>query len=232
MSTELLQKPTPAATTYQRLKSMILDGKIGMGEPLFERPLAAQLGVSRTPIRETIFMLEREGLVRVIEGKGAFVASLSVEDIIEIYNVREGLEPVAARLGCPNIPVHELDHFEKELNRLNARPQLRFEEPQEWMRIGRDFHMMFVRASHNKRLIQTIAGFQDQVDLARGLGRLVALTGNDTAILEHLEILRALQARDPAGAEAAVRKHLRNGLQHRLVRFARGRGPADHPAPA
>src|ERR1700752_4278130 len=142
MSTELLQKPSPA-NTYQRLKSMILDGKIGMGEPLFERPLAAQLGVSRTPIRETIFMLEREGLVRVIEGKGAFVASFSVEDIIEIYNVREGLEPVAARLACPHIPTRELDHFEKELHRLNARPQLRVEEPQEWMRIGREFHMMF-----------------------------------------------------------------------------------------
>jgi DNA-binding GntR family transcriptional regulator len=231
MSTDVLQKSSPAASTYKRLKSMILDGKIAMGEPLAERPLAAQLGVSRTPVRETIFMLAREGLVRMIEGKGAFVASLSVEDIIEIYNVREGLEPVAARLGCPNIPISELDHFDKELDRLNARPQLRFETPEEWMRIGRDFHMMFIRASHNNRLIQTVAGFQDQVDLARGLGRLVAQTGNDTAIIEHIEILRALQARDPAAAEAAVRKHLRNGLQHRLARFAQGRGPTDNAAP-
>jgi DNA-binding GntR family transcriptional regulator len=210
---------------------MILSGHIGLGEPLVERPLAIRLGVSRTPLRQTIAMLQREGLVRVVEGKGAFVASFSVEDVIEIYHVREGLEPIAARLACPHIPNSELDHCEKEMLRLDARPQLRYEEPEEWMRIGRDFHMMFVRASHNKRLIQTIASFQDQVDLARGLGRMVAQTGNDTAITEHLEILRALQARNPAEAEAAVRKHLRNGLQHRLARFATSRGPANNQAP-
>src|SRR5438045_733067 len=101
MTLEIVQKQSPAATTYQRLKTLILNGQIAMEESLAERPLAAQLGVSRTPIREAIFQLEREGLVRTIEGKGAFVASLSVEDIIEIYNVREGLEPIAARLACP-----------------------------------------------------------------------------------------------------------------------------------
>jgi DNA-binding GntR family transcriptional regulator len=209
---------------------MIINGEIGLGEPLVERSLAAQLGVSRTPIRATIVMLEREGLVRLVEGKGAFVASFSVEDVIEIYHVREGLEPVAARLACPHIPSRELDHFEKELHRLNARPRLRVEEPEEWMRIGREFHMMFIRASQNKRLIQIVASFQNHVDLARGLGRLVAQTDSDSAIDEHLEILRALQARNPAEAEAAVRKHLRNGLQHRLARFALRHDPATTPS--
>src|SRR4051812_33639725 len=109
MNIDLLEKPTTAgASLYDRLRSMILSGTIGMGEPLVERPLAARLGVSRTPLRQTITMLEREGLVRLVEGKGAFVASFSVEDVIEIYHLREGLEPIAARLACPHIPEQEL----------------------------------------------------------------------------------------------------------------------------
>jgi DNA-binding GntR family transcriptional regulator len=215
-----------AANTYDRLKLMILNGEMAVGQPLVERSLAARLGVSRTPIRETIFMLEREGLVRIVEGKGAFVASYTVEDMIEIYHVREGLEPIAARLAVPNLTTSELDYLEVQLNRLNDQPAIRFEAPEEWMRIGREFHTMFIRASHNERLIQTIAGFQDQIDLSRGLGRLIVQTDSDSAAVEHLAILRALQARDPAAAEHAVRVHLQNGLKHRLNRFAQGRGPA------
>ncbi len=69
-----------------------------------------------------------------------------------------------------------------------------------WLRFPHDVRP----ASHNKRLIQTIAEFQDQVDLARGLARLVALTGNDTAIVEHLEICAPCRRGIPQGREAAV----------------------------
>jgi DNA-binding GntR family transcriptional regulator len=214
------------ATTYDRLKSLILSGEMEVGQPLVERSLATRLGVSRTPVRETIFKLAREGLVRIVEGKGAFVATYTVEDMIEIYHVREGLEPIAARLACGNVTVSELDYFSDELERLKAHPELRFEQPDEWMRIGHDFHMMFIRASHNSRIIQTIAGFQEQIDLSRGLGRIIVRTDSDSAAAEHLAILHALRARDPAAAEHAVRIHLQNGLKHRLSRFAQGRGPA------
>lgn len=220
-----LESAAPA-TTYERLKLLILSGEMEVGQPLVERSLAARLGVSRTPVRETIFKLAREGLVRIVEGKGAFVASYTVEDMIEIYHVREGLEPIAARLACPHVVDAELDHFEAELERLRQHPELRFEEPEEWMRIGNDFHTMFIRASHNSRIIKTIAGFQEQIDLSRGLGRFIVRTDRDSAALEHLEILNALRARDPARAEHAVRVHLQNGLKHRLGRFAQGRGPA------
>jgi DNA-binding GntR family transcriptional regulator len=222
----------PEASTYDRVKQMILSGEIGLGDPLIERSLAAKIGVSRTPIRESIFMLEREGLVRVVEGKGAFVASYTIEDMIEIYHVREGLEPIAARLSCPHIADDDLKRAEEQLHHLNSRPTLRAENPTEWMRIGREFHSMFIRASHNNRLIQTIEGFQDQIDLARGLGRLVAVSDSDSAINEHMDILNALKARDPAGAEAAVRRHLQNGLRHRLERFSLGRGPILREQPA
>jgi DNA-binding GntR family transcriptional regulator len=206
-----------AAGPYDKLKLMILDGEIAVGEPLVERSLAERLGVSRTPIRETLFRLEREGLVELIEGRGAFVASYSIEDMIEIYEMREGLEPLAARLCCPHVKDEDLDHHEEQLKRYRARPALRQDDPEKWRLLGQEFHNLFIHGSKNARLIRVIEGMRHQIELFRGLGRTIN-PKNDlkSAIEEHGEILLALRARNPQRAEKAVRAHLRNGLRLRL----------------
>jgi len=220
MSPMTVRKIIPANAgpgLYEKLKLMILDGELAGGEPLVERPLAERLGVSRTPIRETIFRLERDGLVRIVEGKGAFVASYTIEDMIEIYEMREGLEPLAARLACSHIADEDLNHHEEQLNRYRARPALRQEDPGKWRRLGRELHIMFIHASKNARLIRVIEGMQHQIELFRGLGRTInPRTDIKSAIEEHGEILQALRARDPQRSENAVRTHLQNGLRYRL----------------
>lgn len=208
------------ASTYQRVKEMILAGVLGPGEALIERSLAAKLRVSRTPIRATIVRLEKEGLVRVVEGKGAFVAACTVSDMIEIYQIREGLEPIAARLSCAHIDVKQLDFFEDALKRYRAKPSEGEEDSDAWRAMGRDFHNLFIHASGNQRLIKALEAVQDQIELFRGLGRsLTARPLTVAAIDEHLEILAALRARSPARAEKAVRIHIQNGLKSRLSLF-------------
>jgi DNA-binding GntR family transcriptional regulator len=205
------------AALYDRLKTMIVGGELAGGEPLVERTLAARLGVSRTPVREILFRLEREGLVELIEGRGAFVASYSIEDMIEIYEMREGLEPLAARLYCPHVSDKDLDHHEEQLKRYRARPSLRQENPEKWRLLGQEFHNLFIHGSKNTRLIRAIEGMRHQIELFRGLGRTInPQTDMKTSIDEHWEILRALRARNPDRAEKAVRSHLQNGLRHRL----------------
>lgn len=202
---------------YEKLKLVILDGQIAGGEPLVERSLAESLGVSRTPIREAIFRLERDGLVRVVEGRGAFVASFSIEDMIEIYQMREGLEPMAARLSCRHITDKELDRHEVELSRCRLNPEQTKLDTKKWRRIGRDFHNLFIRASKNSRLITTIEGMQSQIELFRSLSRSInPRTDLKSSYEEHWEILQALRARNPERAEKAVRAHLNNGLRYRL----------------
>ena len=176
--------------------------------------------MSRTPIRATIVRLEKEGLVRLVEGKGAFVAACSVEDMIEIYQIREGLEPVAARLSCTHIKPMDLEFFEQALRRYRAKPSEGEDDPDGWRVLGRDFHNLFIRASGNQRLINALEAVQDQIELFRGLGRtLNARPFTVAAIDEHLEILAALKARAPARAEKAVRLHIQNGLKSRLRLF-------------
>lgn len=204
------------AGTYQKLKLMILHGEVRRGEPLVERSIADLLGVSRTPVRETIRQLEKEGLVRIVEGKGAFVADYTIEDVIEIYQVREGLEPLAARLGCPHIPASDLDRFEEQFNRYKHRSSLR-DDVDGWRKLGRDFHDLFIRASQNGRIIQAIEGLRGQIELVRGLSRSADVrTVAQSSIEEHLAILRALKAGSAQRAEKAVRLHLQNALRHKL----------------
>lgn len=206
-----------AASLYDRLKLMIVAGELASGAPLVERTLAQRLGVSRTPVRETLFRLESEGLVDLVEGRGAFVASYSIEDMIEIYEIREGLEPIAARLCCPHVRDEDLDHHEEQLKRYRARPDLRAEDPEKWRRLGQEFHNLFIHGSKNQRLIRTIESMRDQIELFRGLGRTINPKSDvRSAVDEHWEILLALRARNPQDAEKAVRAHLRNGLRHRL----------------
>lgn len=217
---------TPAeTTTYDRLKQMILQGQIGHGEPLVERSMAERLGVSRTPVRETILRLEREGLVRVVEGKGAFVASYTIEDLIEIYQIREGLEPIAARLACPRLALAELRVFEKEFEYFRSDPSRRIDDQNAWLQLGRDFHAMFIEASGNQRIISVIHGLQNQIELFRNLSRKIdPHVVTRSTVEEHFTILRAFMDRDPEAAEAAVRIHLQNGLRYRIDGLS-GRGP-------
>jgi DNA-binding GntR family transcriptional regulator len=208
------------ATAYERLKQMIVAGAIAPGEALVERTLATRLRVSRTPVRAALVRLEKEGLVRVVGGKGAFVAGFSVQDMIEIYQIREGLEPIAARLACAHMEPKELKFFEDALKRCRAKPSTLEDDQDAWRALGRDFHNLFIRASNNQRLITALDALHDQIELFRGLGRsLNAPRLTVDAVDEHLNILDALKARDAARAEKAVRLHVQNGLKARLRLF-------------
>lgn len=211
---------TQDSSPYQRLKEMILAGGFAPGEALVERTLATKLLVSRTPVRAAIMRLEKEGLVRVIDGKGAFVAAYSVEDMIEIYQMREGLEPLAARLSCAHIDSKELEFFDDALKRCREKLPEASDDPDAWRALGRDFHNLFIRASKNERIIAALDAVHDQIELFRGLGRSAnAPRLTVSAVDEHLRIVDALKARDAARAEKAVRIHIQNGLKARLKLF-------------
>lgn len=100
------------------LREAILDGRLRPGQRLLQDRLAEMLGVSRTPIREALQRLEREGLVRSVGRQGMVVAQLAAQDIEEIYDVREVLEGLAARLAASRISQAQLNTLRKSLERM------------------------------------------------------------------------------------------------------------------
>src|SRR5215469_13013716 len=106
---------------YEELKAAIVDLRLAPGEPLREATLAEQLGVSKTPIRQALTMLEQEGLVETTSFKGAVVAGYSRQDLLEIYELRELLENAAARAAAQSMSDKDrarLDRISRESREL------------------------------------------------------------------------------------------------------------------
>jgi DNA-binding GntR family transcriptional regulator len=119
--------PTMSVLAAEALRSMILSGELLPGDRLPENSLTAQLGVSRSPLREAMSVLEQEGLIVQAPRRGAVVAPLTVHDIYEIYTLREQLEELAIRLGVPVLEESRLDRLRPRWRRRPAttRPSTR-----------------------------------------------------------------------------------------------------------
>ena len=97
------------ANVFKELEQAILNGNFAPGDSLIEQRLSAELGVSRTPVREALRQLELEGLVKTVPNKGAVVIGVSAKDILDIYSIRMKIEALAARWAATNITDEELD---------------------------------------------------------------------------------------------------------------------------
>ena len=118
----MLQRDTLPMQVLNKLMDWIMDGKLKMGEKLNTEELARQLGVSRMPIREALKSLEKMGLAESVPYVGVKLVSLEQEDVLQIYLMRQLLEPLAAGEACKKITeeqIHELEEIHKlKLTRL------------------------------------------------------------------------------------------------------------------
>src|SRR5574342_233981 len=115
--------------TYIRLRELILN-EYSPGQALSEQELANLVGVSRTPIREALFRLEKDGLIAIVPRRGPFVAALTIKDIHELFEVREALELYAVKRAVERLDLRELDRIQAEADRISSHllPELSSEE--------------------------------------------------------------------------------------------------------
>lgn len=144
---------------YEELKREILIGKITPGTRMMEVELADEMGVSRTPVREAIRKLEKEGLVNIEPRKGAYASDISVEDLVDVLVVREDLEGLAASLAATNIT-------EEGINQLQAITEgyaqaVKSNNTEQMIMLDEEFHKTIVSFSNNKTLMQFTESVQD-----------------------------------------------------------------------
>ena len=146
---------------YEELRNLILSGEIKPGTRMMEIELADSMGVSRTPIREAIRKLEKEGLVTIEPRKGAYVSTISMNDIVNILQIRGTLEGLAATLAATRIKEIELMKL-KEASQAFDRA---VEEGNTKEMISNDtlFHHIIVEASGNDLLIKMVTDLQEIV---------------------------------------------------------------------
>jgi DNA-binding GntR family transcriptional regulator len=203
---------------YDHLRGEILDGRLEPGAELAEVALSEQLGVSRGPLREAIGRLAAEGLVTVRPRRGAVVRSLSEEEFLELYQVREALEGMAVKLAVPRLSDEDFE----ALAALNAAmdEHAARDEVEQFFQANLAFHARLLDACGNKTLQEVYRQLLDQVGRYRM--RSLTLRGNlGRSVSEHAAILRAARRGDAARAAELMSDHIRVP-QRRLKRGSKG----------
>lgn len=197
---------------YTRIKGLIAAGAILPDEAISERSLAVQLGLGRTPVREALKAFARYGLLEVVPMRGTFLRRPSIDDVREIYEVRLAMEGMAAYLVAQRGATPELLAFRKRLTSYFGRRGA--ESIAAMHRVGWDFHEAIVRATGNKRMLQTYEALRLPIMALRS-GRPVGVDQAIKSLREHLAILDAIEKGDEALAQSSIMDHLAGVLEAR-----------------
>lgn len=193
---------------YSLLKDAILKGELAPGERLEEDKLAKLFQVSRSPVREAIRKLEHTGLVTIVPRRGAFVVRLSYKEIIDIMDIREVLEGLAARLACENLSEKDLTKIEKFFHKLEQ--EVKKGNITEYPQQEFDFHKFILRFANNDKLTVINNALYTQIRFIRYRSGASSKKRVVQAIKEHKALLEAFKKRDPVLAEKRMRQHIRN----------------------
>lgn len=198
---------------YLSLEEQIISQKLRPGEAVTEMKLSRELGVSRTPVREALQRLDREGLIKLIPNKGAVVLGISEKDLIDIYKIRMRLEGLAARIAaektdaefcrelCDNV---DLTGFYMEKGDIEKVKNL-----------DSEFHDIIYRSCESRMLGKTLSELHRYIASYRKLS--LAVDGRiEKSLAEHREIYDAIAKGDAAAADELMSKHVERALENLL----------------
>lgn len=192
---------------FNTLREAILKGDLKPGERLMELQLAAQLGVSRTPIREAIRMLEQEGLAVTVPRKGAEVAKMTLKGMEDVLEIREALDILACQLACVRITEEQLALLEEKKKAFEA--SLKSGNVREIAETDVAFHDVIYDATGNPKLVNMLNNLREQIYRYR-VEYLKKEENYPRLIKEHNEIYTSLVNRSKEDATVSIREHVIN----------------------
>ncbi|MCU7807762.1 MAG: GntR family transcriptional regulator, partial [Candidatus Thiodiazotropha sp. (ex Semelilucina semeliformis)] len=199
---------------FDTLQKAIVEGEIPSGSKISEPELARQHSVSRGSLREAIGRLEARKLVERKPNLGARVVTLSYEQLIEIYQVREALEGMAARLAAQNMSETEIEELQALLEKHGHEIEEQHGQAYFQKQGDLDFHYRIVQGSKNQQLIGLLCN--DLYHLLRMYRFQFGMRSkrSQQAYEEHHYLLNAIVSRDPEMAELLMRQHIRSSRRN------------------
>jgi DNA-binding GntR family transcriptional regulator len=206
---QTLNRPALAVELTDRLRSLIMEGELKPGEKIPERMLTERFGVSRTPVREAVKVLAAEGLVVLVQNRGAVVSKLTVSELDEVFPVLAALEGVAGELACRNATDAEI----AAIRRLNDRMHRAFEESDRpaYFEINQKIHAAILAAARNATLSNQHQLVARRASRARYQANLTVERWRQ-ALDEHDAIIDALEARDVPRLGLLMKEHMEHKL--------------------
>ena len=196
-----LSRRRASEEAHDQLRSKILSGELPAGARLFEVTYARNLGISQSTFREALARLVHEGLVLSVPRRGTYVASLPVDTIHDLYELRERVEPLAMRLAMGKLVQADIDYLKHQLTRLSARTAA------ERVEADMAFHARLYELSG----FPPLQGLWPQMEVLtrKFLSTSRRLISKEKVKQNHKAIMEALTERDLAALDAAIRDHMR-----------------------
>ena len=198
--------PTLRAQVVKMLSADILAGKYKPGDRLNESQIARELNISRIPVREALRQLQTEGLVVLAPNRGAWIADVTSQESIEVYKIREVLEPLAIAESVPHLSDEDIAALDEMVQRLESCDSI-----QEYISLDRQFHLKTYSRAPLPQLRRMVERFWNNTQHFRRwfVKDSLAKDGLPFSDPQHLMLMAMLRARDAEGARSIVHLHIR-----------------------
>jgi DNA-binding GntR family transcriptional regulator len=183
---------------YETLLKQVIDQKLKPGTRLKEEQLCRDLGVSRTPLRDAISALAKDGFIKVESRRGASVRDFQLEDLIEVYDIRIALEGLAAKLAACNVSRSVLERLAEEFTSSDVRKLLKADT---------SLHQIIIESCNNVKLQEMLTNLGNLVQVFRSAGY-QSKARSKSATVYHIKIVKALMDGDGVAAERLMREHV------------------------
>lgn len=204
------------------IQDEILGKRYEPGQRIKEEEISRELGISRTPIREALVVLEQQGLIVQKPHRGTFVATFEPEEIVDLLRVEAVLEGLAASLGAQHRSDGQVKRLE-DLNRSMLSKLKKRYDPEAFYNYDRIFHYSLVDCSGSDTIIKLVEVHFAQIYLCRYY-TITAPNRFQHSMDEHQEIVECLKRSDAVGAEKAARNHLQSVIRDYMASTGKGEG--------
>jgi len=218
---------TSARRAYDHLRNRLINGDYAPGSRILYGPVGKELGISATPVREAIGQLANEGFVELVPQLGAMVRRISRRELIELYEMREALEPYAAARAAERIEERQLEEIRQHFERMkqlagqvakSSAKRVEKKTVKEFEQADLAFHMLIIEATANQTMLRTVGN-------SHVLSRVFSVDrhGYDADLMKticvtHGRILKAIEQHQPDAARDAMAVHIRNGMEITLAK--------------
>ena len=197
-----------AQLAYREIKDLILQNKLKSGDLLSESLIAKELGMSRTPVREALRVLGQEDLIEVLNGIGVYVKDISINDMVDIFEVRKALEVIAIKSAIYEITEEEIIELEDKFIQFKQKQSTEQNtEPEGLSQIDWKLHDMIVKRCNNsyvKNIMEDI-----HFNIQRYLNMSInALNNPEQSVDQHLELLKSIKARNIDDTVIILENHI------------------------
>ena len=189
----------------ESIRDLILSGEMAPGSRIRQEALAERFGTSRIPVREALRRLESDGLVRLVPNSSAWVAKIDMGECIEVYKIRERVEPLALSEAVARMTDAEIEALAGLVARLEASATT-----EEFLRLDREFHLASYRPAGMQQLYPIIERFWNTTQqYRRAFTKLLGDEGSWIIHSEHRLLMEAIRRRDADGAAHTLFEHVR-----------------------